>query len=391
MRLHAEQPRDWSTASQHYVCTETNRRPNNEDSFHMYGIYLPRSQQVLTILALADGMGGHAWGEHVSREALRKVSLALFERLNIDLALNVIDPEGFIETQQLAETLEEAIKEANDYVLRMIHTNHWPKAGSTLTIVAILENQAVIVNIGDSPAFLYDHQEKRLRKVTIDDTVANHQLLAGKITPEMALHHSGRSVLKWHIGMEELPAQLHACCLDLKENDLILLCTDGVNGQLSEQQMAEILSFPAFSLQDIAQRLLQSARQVGEEDNQTIFLWRHKLQPGRLERPPVSSFADEPHEPPDARVSPPASEKPQAVVITQSLASEPQPLSTAVDLNKTIHKPKTQKPRKETQKLPVKRGQKDLEKTQKRKIPSKTTAKAAETMAPLAEQPAQED
>lgn len=390
MQLRVEQAQGGGRTSQHYVCTEINRRPNNEDSFHMYGIYLPRSQQVLTILALADGMGGHAWGEHVSREALHKVSLALFERFNVDPALNLVESEGAIEINQLAETLEDAIKEANTYVLRMIQANNWQKAGSTLTIVAILENRAVIVNIGDSPVFIYHQQDRCLSKVTVDDTVANYQLLAGKITPEMALHHSGRSILKWHIGMEELPARLHARCIDLEDDDLLLLCTDGVNGQLSEQRIADILSSPDSSLQDIAQDLLQAGRQIGEEDNQTLFLWRHKFQPGR---PEISSASPLAHERLDVcePFSPP--EEAPDVAITPSLAekAEQQPRSTVVELDKTVHRPKTPRMPRETQKLTVKRERKDLGKTQKRKISSKTTAKLAETMEPQSEQPGGEE
>jgi hypothetical protein len=104
-------------------------------------------------------------------------------------------------------------------------------------------------------------------------------------------------------------------------------------------------------------------------------------------------------------VSLPAPEEQPAVVITQPLASEQQPLETAIDLNNTIKKTKTTRTRKETQKLVVKgtqkdldktqklavKGtQKDLDKTQKRRLSPKTTTKLADPILPQAEQPAQE-
>jgi PPM family protein phosphatase len=263
----------------HYVYSEVNQRENNEDSFHMYGLYLPASQQTFTVLSIADGMGGHAWGEHVSRETLHKVSLALFEQFNVDHSLNVLEQELVVDIDQLVQAIESAIKEANAHVLHMISNNNWRKAGSTIAIVVILENTAVVVSLGDSPVFHYESRVGRLSKMTIDHTVANLRMLEGKITPEMAQHHSGRSVLKWHIGQEKLPARLPARSFELEEGDLLLLCTDGVTGLLSEQQIADILSAPQCSLKDIAHQLIEAALQAGETDNQTLFLWQHSPVP----------------------------------------------------------------------------------------------------------------
>jgi PPM family protein phosphatase len=277
----------------HYVYSEVNQRENNEDSFHMYGLYLPASQQTFTVLSIADGMGGHAWGEHVSRETLHRVSLALFEQFNVDLSLNILEQAPDVDVDLLIQAIEGAIREANAHVLRMIRTNNWRKAGSTIAVVVILENTAVVVNLGDSPVFHYENRTKHLSKMTIDHTVANMQMLEGKITPEVAQHHSGRSILRWHIGQKELPDRLPARSFELGEGDLLLLCTDGVTSLLSEQQLAEILSASEYSLKDIASRLIEAAQQAGETDNQTLFLWQHSLMPDEREKANSTASAEQ--------------------------------------------------------------------------------------------------
>lgn len=255
-----------------YIYSEVNQRPNNEDSFFTY--YLPTTQQTITVLSIADGMGGLNFGEQVSRETLRKVYLALCERLIVDSSLNTLERE-LVNIDWLALAIEEAIREANDFVLRMIHNNNWKRAGSTIAVAAILNNTGVVISLGDSPVFHYEKRRRHLTKMTIDHTVANLQFLEGKITAEMAQYHSGRGVLKRHIGQEKLPDNFGARTCDLEQGDLLLLCTDGVSGHLSEQQIAAILAAPQDSLEGIARQLIATAIQAGEEDNQTLILWQH--------------------------------------------------------------------------------------------------------------------
>lgn len=292
MKLVEGQHRQGKGTLSHYVYSEVNQRENNEDSFHIYGLYLPASRQTFTVLSIADGMGGHAWGEHVSRETLRRVSLALFEQLNVDHSLNVLEQDPAVGVDQIVQAIESAIREANAHVLRMIHTNNWRKAGSTIAVAVILENTAVVINLGDSPVFHYESRTRRLSKMTIDHTVANMQMLEGKITPEVAQHHSGRSILRWHIGQKELPDRLPARAFELGEGDLLLLCTDGVTSLLSEQQLAGILSASESSLKDIAHRLIEAAQQAGETDNQTLFLWQHSLAPSEQEEENGTTHAE---------------------------------------------------------------------------------------------------
>lgn len=135
----------------HYVvCSETNQRTQNEDSFLVFSIPPNLEQKAITILAVADGMGGHDYGEIMSQETLRKFSLSLFEQIIIQSCLNCINPQSHITAEYLSQVVLNALQQANAHIKRIVETNNWNVAGSTLVATAIVENWAVVVNLGDS-------------------------------------------------------------------------------------------------------------------------------------------------------------------------------------------------------------------------------------------------
>ncbi|HOF89319.1 MAG TPA: protein phosphatase 2C domain-containing protein, partial [Armatimonadota bacterium] len=157
-----------------------NGRENNEDSFHAYQLVPTPGRPPMIVLSLADGMGGHAFGECVSREALRKVALTLFENLVIESGLNVLGAGPPLTRQSLERALMGALELANAHILRMVEANHWPKAGSTLVCAVVVGARAVVANLGDSPLFLY--RDGVVTQITEDHTVAGVLLRAGLIT-----------------------------------------------------------------------------------------------------------------------------------------------------------------------------------------------------------------
>ncbi|BAZ38981.1 protein-serine/threonine phosphatase [Calothrix sp. NIES-4101] len=257
------------------VCSQTNQRQNNEDSFQIFSLTPVIGQRPVTILTIADGMGGHAYGEHVSEQALHKLSLSLFEQLIIKSSLNsnVIN-ETSVSAESLAQILWQAVEQANAHVRRMIEVNKWGKAGSTILVTAILDQQAIAINLGDSPLFHYQQETGKLTKVTQDHTVANTLVNARIITEEMARYHEGKNRLEFYIGCSELPTKLPWYQISLKPGDLLLLCTDGVSSLLLLPEIKQILANTNQVLEEIAQNLLQAAQAAGETDNQTLILWQ---------------------------------------------------------------------------------------------------------------------
>ncbi|WP_017718681.1 PP2C family protein-serine/threonine phosphatase [Kamptonema formosum] len=255
------------------VRNEINQRQNNEDSFQIFAISLGWGRALLPVLAVADGMGGHSHGEDVSREALRKISLTLFEQLSVAPSLNQLQPPAPPDAKTLSVALQTSIVQANDYVQRMVDVNRWGKAGSTVVVAAILENTAVVANLGDSPLFHYRAKDGNLTQVTEEHTLAGALLRAGIISPEMARSHSGRNQLTLYLGSPHLPPDLPPRQVAISPGDLLLLCSDGVSSALEYEQIAAILA--GSDLEEMANRLLAASRDAGETDNQTLILWRH--------------------------------------------------------------------------------------------------------------------
>ena len=262
-----------SLSEQCVVLSKINRRDKNEDSRLVFSLTPGGNQPPIQVLAVADGMGGHDHGEDVSREGLRRLSHALFDSLVVEPSLNH-NTAPPITLEQLAQAVQSALEQTNVNVRRMIEVNKWRKAGSTLVSVAIFGDEAVATNLGDSPLFHFQARAQKLVQVTENHSVAGILLQGGQITPEMARVHEGRSQLEYYLGASKIPRTPPIYRLSLASDDILLLCSDGISGMLTEAEIAEILG-SGETLTDMAERLLAKALEAGETDNQTLILWRH--------------------------------------------------------------------------------------------------------------------
>ncbi|MDF5727130.1 MAG: protein phosphatase 2C domain-containing protein [Rhizonema sp. PD38] len=256
------------------VYSQTNQREQNEDSFQIFALTPVLGQKPVTFMAVADGMGGYAYGEDISQQTLRKLSLSFFEQLTIESSLNCsINEVTPITSDYLAQVLLKAVEQANAYVRKMVEANKWGKGGSTVVVTAILEKIAVSVNLGDSPLFHYQATTKKLTKVTQEHTVADVLLRARMITPEMARYHEGRSRLEFYVGCPQLPSNPPVYQTPLAAGDLLLLCSDGISSSLLIEDIQSILAGDRH-LNSMAENLIQAAQTAGETDNQTLILWK---------------------------------------------------------------------------------------------------------------------
>lgn len=252
-----------------------NERENNEDSF-LVTTLLPRpGHSPLTLLAIADGMGGHAHGEDISREALRKLGLTLCEQLIIAPSINEPNERQTISFETLETVLLDAVDQVNLYVRSMVERNQWIKAGSTIVAAIIRQDEVVAVNVGDSPLYHFKDTLRQLTKITEDHTVAGTLLRAGVITPRMAQVHEGNNQLEYYLGSQHLPRQRALHRFQLAQDDLLLLCSDGISSALTEVQIEKILANAEGDLESTAEELISSASNSGSTDNQTLILMRH--------------------------------------------------------------------------------------------------------------------
>lgn len=257
------------------VYSAVNQRENNEDSFQIFTLSPAIGHPPITILAVADGMGGHDRGEEFSRLALEKLSQTLCDPFLIATTVNQRPQDIAIAPEALGSALAEATRQANHYIQRLREKNGWKKGGSTLVVAAILGDRAIATNLGDSPLLHYSARTDTLTQRTTDHTLTNALLQADIITPEMAVHHSGRNQLRYYIGCDKLPDELPIYELDLEPGDLLLLCSDGISGTLSPATIQQILTQTDLSLSQRSETLAQQAIAAGETDNQTLILWQH--------------------------------------------------------------------------------------------------------------------
>jgi serine/threonine protein phosphatase PrpC len=232
-------------------------RDHNEDAH----LVLPE----LSLLAVADGMGGLAHGELASATAVNTLRAAR-DSIRQVLASASAQPDAE-SRQQLAQTLELLTNLCNTQIQRTLGPG---VSGSTLVVAFAVDGFLMVCNTGDSRAYLYRGGD--LRRITEDHTVAAAQLRAGMITQEEHDESPYQHMLYQALGTQsEVDPDL--LVEPLAEGDVVLLCSDGLTGPLSEDDIADILSESA-DLDEAARRLITAANEAGGPDNITLVLGR---------------------------------------------------------------------------------------------------------------------
>ena len=211
------------------------------------------------LFAVSDGMGGALAGEVASRMAVDIVSDLLPQLQNHE------DYAGL----SLAELLRVAIEQANTAIHRESFTNPACRGmGATFTATALQDNQIFFAQVGDSRAYLIRNQKIQL--ITKDQSVVQQLIDMGEITEEEAAIHPRRNIILQALGaVHEVDVVVNQ--LELSEGDLILLCSDGLSGKMSAEEMKEIV-LSAENIEAACQSLTDLANERGGEDNITTIL-----------------------------------------------------------------------------------------------------------------------
>jgi serine/threonine protein phosphatase PrpC len=210
------------------------------------------------VLAIvADGMGGHQAGDIASQMAIEI----------IQEQLQTLDKYMTIEMCQLA--LQTAIEKANQIIYEYA-SNREQFHGMGTTVVAILANEQFLAigHIGDSRAYLVSQDE--IIQLTEDHSLVSELLRSGQITAEEAIHHPRRNVLTRALGTDA-KVEVEVGHFTWKSNDIILMCSDGLSGQLDSDALLEILHINQ-NLHWKADQLISEALLAGGDDNITVIL-----------------------------------------------------------------------------------------------------------------------
>ncbi|MGH2540986.1 MAG: Stp1/IreP family PP2C-type Ser/Thr phosphatase, partial [Actinomycetota bacterium] len=200
------------------------------------------------LYAVADGMGGHRGGEVASNLALQTVEHMFAER------------QG---------TLTEQVEWANRAVFERSQSDRDVSGMGTTLTAALIEGGAVrLAHVGDSRAYLF--RGGKLQLLTEDHTLVHRMVVEGEITEAEAENHPHRSVLTRALGVEG-DVRVDETKVQVREGDRLLLCTDGLTGMLSEDQIESILQ-DVRDPQEAVDRLVSEANRAGGIDNITAVI-----------------------------------------------------------------------------------------------------------------------
>ncbi|CAN5399148.1 protein phosphatase 2C domain-containing protein [soil metagenome] len=216
-------------------------RANNEDSVYAGA----------RLLALADGMGGHAAGEVASQ-----LVIAALAHLDDD------EPGG-----DLLSKLDSAVRDGNSAIAA--HVEMEPELegmGTTLTAILFAGNRLGLLHIGDSRGYLM--RDGELTQITKDDTFVQTLVDEGRITAEEAHSHPQRSLIMRALTGHEVDPTL--IMREARNGDRYLLCSDGLSDPVSFETIQEALLIEDVT--DAADRLIELALRGGGPDNVTVVV-----------------------------------------------------------------------------------------------------------------------
>lgn len=206
------------------------------------------------IFAVADGMGGHLAGEVASRMALDAVQAMARKHPRADTVV-----------------LRDTVRAAHEAISRHSQSHaECAGMGTTLSVLWRGGHYAYIAHVGDSR--IYRMRGGELEQITQDHSLVEEMIRARLITREQARTHPRRNVITRALGTQgdNEPDVLAA---DVEPGDLWLLCSDGLTGMVSDEEIARTLR-GGRSLDDMADSLIRQALDAGGRDNVTLVLWR---------------------------------------------------------------------------------------------------------------------
>ncbi len=232
-----------------YLTDTGNVRDHNEDS-----VIIVNNNDGCTLLAVADGMGGHSAGEVASSIAIsylgKRFSESFFKMSKVDAV----------------EWIKFSVNEINSLIFK--HTEEHPESkgmGTTLVLAIVSKDYILFGNIGDSSGFVI--KDEGLHKVTYDHTLVNLLVTAGELTKEEARNHPRKNILMNALGINDpVEIDIFDCNMEIEG---IMLCSDGLTTMLTDEQIEKVL-LSELSIEEKVIKLIKKANNRGGNDNISV-------------------------------------------------------------------------------------------------------------------------
>lgn len=209
------------------------------------------------LIAVADGMGGHAAGEVASKIAITALA-----------SLGKVLDDGNIDDESREDLLLNICYSIDQEILDQSSANpSLSGMGTTLTALHLTERTIELLHVGDSRAYRWSG--KKLSQISVDHTVMQELIDQGRLTPEEVHDHPQRSLLTQAL-MGDSGIDPVLVALDAKTGDKYLLCSDGLTSVLSDYEIEQIIKKSPES--GLISQLIEATKSKGAPDNITI-LW----------------------------------------------------------------------------------------------------------------------
>lgn len=245
-------------------------RPHNEDSIETSDEY--------GLAILADGMGGYNAGEVASGIAVAIIKEAL------ELQLHQFKWTDYgSSSKPMQQIVADSIARANATILEVARTDQQYSGMGTTVVTALFHHDKLVVgHVGDSR--LYRYRDGMLEPLTKDHSLLQEQIDAGMIDAEQARFSPQRNLITRAVGIDpSLAVEVHEH--QTKQDDIYLLCSDGLSDMLSSQEIFEIMRQSGADLDAAADHLVDQANHNGGRDNTSVILIRI-----RASKPEIRKF-----------------------------------------------------------------------------------------------------
>ena len=228
-----------------------NHRESNQDTYDC-GIFETGDSWVV----VCDGMGGVSGGQIASELCVEKVSSAIKrgyrENLSVKAAQNL---------------LLSAIAASNSIVHNKAQEEpQYHGMGTTIVAAIIIKNIVVIAHVGDSRAYILS--DKTVKQITKDHSLVQLMIDNGKITADEAKNHPDKNIITRAVGVVNfVDVEFDVC--DVNSGEKLLVCTDGLSGSVSDEEMINIINEYSDSS---AEKLVEKALENGSRDNITVVV-----------------------------------------------------------------------------------------------------------------------
>ncbi len=206
------------------------------------------------VFVVCDGLGGHAGGEIASKLAIETIK---------EFITN--NPERITDISVL---ICEALKTANITILNNAKENIELKGmGTTCVMLILIKGLAYYGNIGDSRLYLL--RDGKIKQISKDQSYVQDLVDKGIITPEQAKYQPGRNIVLQALGSDNtFGPQLNPGGMEIFKNDKFILCSDGLSGMLSDNEILDTVEKYGFS--GACEKLVEFANAKGGIDNITV-------------------------------------------------------------------------------------------------------------------------